>query len=125
MPVGRSLVFIYNADSGVLPRMKDQVSREGAPETDRCNLWALTFSPIGMKKEWKRVVHDLGIPVRFISRDEFAREFRTVAATFPVVFLQTGNDLFNFISTDELNQCTQLEDLISIVRQRLAQTREK
>lgn len=125
MPVGRSLLFVYNADSGVLQRMKDYVSRDEITGADRCNLWALTFSPIGMKKEWKRVVHDLGIPSRFISRDEFTREFRTVAATFPAAFLQTGNDLFHFISTDEINQCAQLEDLISIVRQRLAQSREK
>ncbi|WAC05054.1 MAG: hypothetical protein OS112_00060 [Methanoregula sp.] len=118
--MGRSLVFVYNADSGILPRMKDQISRQETTGTDRCNLWTLTFSPIGMKKEWKRVVHDLGIPVRFLSRDEFAREFRSVAATFPAAFLQTGNDLFHFISTDEINQCAQLEDLITIVRQRLA-----
>jgi hypothetical protein len=77
-----------------------------------------------MKKEWKRFVHDLGIPVRFMSRDEFSSQFRALTATFPAAFLQTGNDLTLFISTDEINRCAQLEDLISLVQQRLTQIRE-
>jgi hypothetical protein len=122
---GRSLVFVYNADSGILPRMKDMSSRGGAvPGKDACSLLAVTFSPIGMKKEWKRFVHDLGIPVRFMSRDEFSSQFRALTATFPAAFLQTGNDLTLFISTDEINRCAQLEDLISLVQQRLTQIRE-
>ncbi len=120
----RSLVFVYNADSGILPRMKDMSSRGAAPGKDACNLYAVTFSPIGMKKEWKRFIQDLGTPVRFLSRNEFSSEFRTTTATFPAVFLQNGNDLIPFISTDEINRCAQLEDLISLVQQRFTQIRE-
>jgi hypothetical protein len=125
MPPERCLVFVYNADSRVLPRMNDHTGRVAAPGKDSCSLYAVTFSPIGMKKEWKRFVHDLGIPVRFLSRDEFISEFRIGSATFPAAFLQTGKDLFLFISTDEINRCPQLEDLISLVQQRLPQFREK
>jgi hypothetical protein len=77
-----------------------------------------------MKKEWKRFIQDLGTPVRFLSRNEFSSEFRTITVTFPAVFLQTGNDLVLFISTDEVNRCAHLEDLISLVQQRLTQIRE-
>lgn len=124
MPSGRSLVFVYNADSGILATMKDPVSRMAASGKDSCNLYAVTFSPVGMKKEWKRFIHNLGIPVRFLSRDHFMSEFRTVTVTFPAAFMQTGKDLFLFISTDEINRYERLEDLISLVQQRLSEFRE-
>jgi hypothetical protein len=124
MQPGRSLVFVYNVDSGILPRMKDMSNRVGASEKAGCNLYAVTFSPIGMKKEWKRFIQNLGTPVRFLSRNEFSSEFRTITVTFPAVFLQTGNDLVLFISTDEINQCAQLEDLIALVKQRHTQLHE-
>jgi hypothetical protein len=118
----RSLVFVYNVDSEILPKTNDHM-RMAMPGKETCGLLALTFSPIGMKKEWRRFVHALDIPARFLSRDEFLAEFRTTP--FPAVFLQTGNDLFVFISADEINQCARLEDLISLVQQRLTQIREK
>jgi hypothetical protein len=121
---GRSLLFVYNAESGILPKLKDQFSRVAADKKGGCNLVAVTFSPVGMKKEWKRFVHDLGIPVGFMSRDEFSSRFRTTTASFPAAFLQTGNDLVLIISTDEINLCAHLEDLISLVQQRLTQIRE-
>jgi hypothetical protein len=120
----RSLVFVYNVDSEILPKTNDHM-RMAMPGKETCGLLALTFSPIGMKKEWRRFVHALDIPARFLSRDEFLAEFRTSTTPFPAVFLQTGNDLFVFISADEINQCARLEDLISLVQQRLTQIREK
>lgn len=105
--------------------MKDYVHMVVAPGADRCNLREVTYSPIGMKKEWKRFVHDLGIPVRFLPRDEFLLKFGAGTTTFPVAFIQTGKDLTPFISTDEINRCTHLEDLIILVKQRLTQFREK
>jgi hypothetical protein len=120
----RSLVFVYNVDSETLPKTNDHM-RMAMPGKETCGLLALTFSPIGMKKEWRRFVHTLDIPARFLSRDEFLAEFRTSTTPFPAVFLQSGNDLFVFISADEINQCARLEDLISLIQQRLTQIREK
>ncbi len=124
MQPGRSLVFVYNVDSETLPKTNDHM-RMAMPGKETCGLLALTFSPIGMKKEWRRFAHALDIPARFLSRDEFLAEFRTSTTPFPAVFLQSGNDLFVFISADEINQCARLEDLVTLVQQRLTQIREK
>jgi hypothetical protein len=124
MQPGRSLVFVYNVDSETLPKTNDHM-RMASSGKETCSLLALTFSPIGMKKEWRRFVHALDIPARFLSRDEFVAEFRSSTTPFPAVFLQSGQDLFIFISTEEINQCARLEDLINLVQQRLTQIREK
>jgi hypothetical protein len=125
MPSENNLVFIYNADSGILPKMKDYAHKGAADEAGGCNLYAVTHSPIGMKKEWRRFVHGLGIPVRFLSRNEFSSEFGPGSETFPIAFIQSGKDLTPFITTDEIDQCAHLDDLVNLVQQRLIQLRGK
>jgi len=120
MQPGRSLVFVYNVDSETLPKTNDHMRMAGSGK-ETCGLLALTFSPLGMKKEWRRFVHALDIPSRFVSRDEFVAEFRTSTTPFPAVFLQSGPDLFVLISSDEISQCARLEDLSSLVQERLTQ----
>src|SRR5271157_408752 len=114
MPSGRALVFVYNLDSGVLPKIKDYSAPGSVPVTESCNLYILTNSPIGMKKEWKRFIKDLDIPARFLSRNEFSSEFGTGLTTFPAILVQAGKDLFRVISSEEINTCRTLEDLINL-----------
>jgi hypothetical protein len=123
MPLGKALVIVYNLDSGVLPTIKDYAGFESSPRTDHCTLYVKTSSPVGMKKEWKRFIKDLDIPARFMNRNEFSSEFGTGLTTFPAILVQSGKDLSLVASTDEINQCTTLEDLISLVRRRLADLR--
>lgn len=121
MQFGRQLVVVYNIDSNSLLPLRDHLSMMTPSGKESCNLYAITFSPVGMKKEWKRFTHSLGMPARTLSRDEFRSEFRAVAATFPGIFLQVGKDLFHIATTEEINRCRELEDLISLVQQRLSQ----
>lgn len=118
----RTLIFVYNADSDAMPRANDLMSRPTGTLTDPCLLLDLTFSPIGMKKEWKRYISGLKIPVRFLARDEFTSEFRSYAsaATFPGAFLLVGKDLFVIATPEEIRQCGDISDLIAIVEKRLA-----
>lgn len=123
MPKGTTLVFVYNASSDVLPKMKDYASKKTILSTDRCNLYEITHSPVGMKKNWKRFISDLDIPVRLLSSNEFSAEFGSGIVNFPVVLLQRGREFTLFIGTDEINRCSRLEDLISLVQQRFTEFR--
>ncbi|PKL58458.1 MAG: hypothetical protein CVV34_02205 [Methanomicrobiales archaeon HGW-Methanomicrobiales-5] len=118
MPLGITLIFVYDASSDVLPKIKDYASKKAIPDTDKCNLYEMTHSPVGMKKNWKRFITDLGIPVKLLSSNEFSSEFGPGIVTYPVALLKKGNDLKFFISTDEINRCSGLEDLINLVQQR-------
>ncbi|MDD4137002.1 MAG: hypothetical protein PHT99_03790 [Methanoregula sp.] len=119
MTYGKTLLFVYNADSGILPGMKDYSSKTGGSQgKDCCNLTAITHSPIGMKKDWKRFVKELGIPARFLNRNEFFSEVDTGITTFPSILVQAGKDLLVVASTDEINRCQNLEDLISLIQPR-------
>ena len=119
MSNGKTLLFIYNADSGVLPGLKEYSSKSTMSHArDFCNLIAITSSPIGMKKDWKRFVRELGIPARFMNRNEFVSEVGAGLITFPAILVKIGKDLLVVASSEEINRCGCLEDLISLVRQR-------
>lgn len=119
MSYGKTLLFIYNADSGVLPGLKEYSSKTSTSQArDFCNLTAITSTPIGMKKDWKRFVRELEIPARFLNRNEFISEIGAGLVTFPAILVQIGKDLLIVASSEEINRCSCLDDLISLVRQR-------
>jgi len=118
MPDSKTLLFVHNLDSGVLQSLHDYSSDKPVlSKGDACTLSIMTHSPVGMKKEWKRFLKDLAIPSRTIDRDQFVAEFGHRPVTFPVVLLKKGPDLSVFISTEELNRCRDLGDLIALVRE--------
>jgi hypothetical protein len=118
----KTLLFIYNTDSGVLQSLKDySTGKADDSGPDTCALSAITHSPVGMKKEWKRYIKDLKTPSRSLDRNEFFSEFGHREITCPVVLLEKGTELSVFISTEELKNCRDLRDLISLVNERLIQ----
>ena len=121
MPQEKTLLFVCNSDSGVLPKIKNYSSDKTGSKPESCILSALTHSPVGMKKEWKRFIRDLTIPSRILDRNEFCAEFGSGITTFPVVLLRTGKILSMLISTEELNRCRELEDLMKLLSQRMCQ----
>ena len=115
-----TLLFVSNSNSGVLPQIKNYSDHSLASRGDGCHLSALTYSPVGMKKEWKRFIREQKLPSRVLDREEFRAEFGSIAMTFPVVLVRTHRGLSILISTEELNRCRSLEDLMDLLRQRLA-----
>ena len=121
MPGLKTLLIVDNTDSGVLPSLKDfSTGKAGASGAGTCTLSAITHSPVGMKKEWKRFLKDLDIPSRSLERGEFIAEFGHghPQMTFPVVLIQKGTELTIVVNTEELSRCKDLTDLINLLRQR-------
>ncbi len=119
LPGLNSLLFIYNNDSSVLQALKDYTAGTTAASRAECPLCELTHSPVGMKKEWKRFIRDLGIPSRFLNRNEFVAEFGQYETTFPVVLLEKETGLAILIGPEEINRCRTLSDIIVLLDQHL------
>lgn len=119
MQSGLVLLFVYNIDRGVLSSMTDYHKKSGSGTPSPCNLYALIYSPVGMKKGWKRFIGDLFILSRFLYRDEFFLDTGTEKPTFPAVYLQSGNSFQLLITADEINRLDSTDSLISLVMQRL------
>jgi hypothetical protein len=115
----QSIIFVYNADSGIINTVKDYWHKIIKPSTYECNLCALTFNNLGMKNEWRTFVDDLGIPVEFIHRDEWMKMYPKENVEFPVAFLKRGDKLKLFINHEEINKCKTLDELMELVKNKM------
>ncbi|TFF95012.1 hypothetical protein EU546_04040 [Candidatus Thorarchaeota archaeon] len=115
-----ALVFVYNADSGVMNAAKDFFHKIVSPETYECNLCAVTYGNFRMKGTWRSFIDELEMPVEFLHRDEFRNRYDFEDESFPSVFVDKNGELEYFITTDEMNRLRSLEELKGLVQDRVA-----
>lgn len=111
------LLFVYNADSGVLSSLKDTVHKAVSPNTYQCNLCKVTFGPVSMKDEWKAFIESLPYDVAFLHRDEFHRQYQKQKdVELPAVFADSDVGLTLLIPHTEINKAQSVKELIETVR---------
>ena len=115
---GPPLIFVYNADSGVLNGLKDLWIKTVTPEQYDCQLCAVTYGFGGMKREWRGFVHGLGRGVKFLHRDELAQQFGLIGVELPAAWVQDGGELKPWISAGEMRSCRNLDELMALVTSR-------
>ena len=115
----RKLVFIYNANSGLINAVKDYFHKKRSPETYECNLCMQTFSGVSMNKGWKSYIKDLDIPTEFLHKDEFEKKYDVNNAKYPSAYLQNGSSMTIFISVDEMNKVKSLDEMKDLVSKKL------
>ena len=119
MQVKTSLVFVYNADSGVFNTLSDIAHKIFSPETYACNLCALTHTNFAMRGEWKRFIEALGLPVEFLHADESKTRYGVGNQTLPVVFKKTSERLEILIDTGEINRCRNVVELENLLMKKI------
>ena len=112
------LVFVYNADSGLVSTLLDIGHKIVSPQTYSCNLCALTHSTFSMRDEWKQFVAQLNCPIEFLHRDELAEQYGLRDVPLPAIFLKTETGLQPWIGQEEINRCHSLAELKRLVEQK-------
>jgi hypothetical protein len=115
-----TLVFVYNADSGLFNLLSDFFQKIFSPENYSCSLCALTYSPLGMRGRWKKFVRGLGHSLEFLHRDELKNRYGMEDVQLPAIFLRRKETLDLWIDTSALDKCGHLEDLEGLILQKLA-----
>ncbi len=116
------LVFVYNADGGVLNSIMDSAHKLFAPSTYQCALCAVTHGIAGMRSEWKDYMRGLSYETRFYHRDGFQRDWSGIGEALPAIFFQaTANDLKILISRSELESVTSVAQLTALLGRRIAE----
>ncbi len=103
------LVFVYNADSGLINTLIDIGHKAISPQTYECNLCGLTFGLVGEHKQWKKFREESNTEMEFLHRDEFEQKYSR-KFEYPVI-LKEDNDLSVMISQAELNEIKTLDEL--------------
>lgn len=116
-----SLVFVYNADSGLFNTVTDIAHKIFSPDTYECQLCALTYGVFSVQQEWTQFIKTLDRPLIFLHRNELESRFGLKDIPLPVVFSKQGDDLEVLISQAEINACKTLDALKSLITQKVAQ----
>ena len=110
-----TLVFVYNADSGLFNTLTDIAHKALAPETYSCNLCAITFGLFGMREEWKGSLETLDNGMEFLHRDELAERYGITGTELPAVFLKQDDTLELWIPAAEINSCGSIDELKQLI----------
>lgn len=108
------LVFVYNAQSGILSAAKDAAHKLLSPTTYPCRLCALTYGAVSMDRAWASFIANLPVPVSFAYRDTAARWLAPDTA-LPVMLSVSGDHAELRLSAEAINRCETLTDLMRAV----------
>lgn len=112
--IDMKLIFVYNADSGLLNKLMDIGHKIIEPETYTCNLCNLTFGNFKENQKWKEFRENTAIEMEFLHRDEFETKYK-MKLDCPVI-LKGSESPTIAISKEKLEKLTSLDDLIAAVK---------
>jgi hypothetical protein len=114
-----TLIFVYNADSGLFNTMTDVAQKNFSPQTYSCNLCALTRSNFDMCKDWKKFIETLKLPVRFLHADELKARHSLGNVSLPVVLIRQGERIESLVDADSINACQNIGKLKQVIEEKL------
>jgi len=116
----QELLFVYNADAGLVNGLLDTLHKVLSPSTYSCSLCAITYGATSMRPEWKEFLQTLPIQPTFLHRDELRAQHPELAQqALPAAFIRnSGGSWQPFLTPEELNQAD-LPKLMELVKQRL------
>lgn len=115
-----TIIFVYNADSGIFNTLSDMAHKTFAPETYSCNLCAITYGAFGMRSEWREFLESLGRELEFLHRDELVKQYGIADTDLPALFLKRSERPELLITAGEINACTGMPELKKLITDRLA-----
>ena len=110
-----SLLFVYNADSGLFSTVTDFAHKILSPKTYPCKLCAITYDNFGIKKEWGQFIKEMKTEIKFLHRDEFLKTYDIANTNFPCIFTEKGSNIELFITDKDINACDSLEELKKLI----------
>ncbi|MBE0495366.1 MAG: hypothetical protein IBX45_03030 [Campylobacterales bacterium] len=114
-----SIVFVYNANSGLFNTLGDIAHKVFSPSTYACNLCGVTHTPLGMRKEWKEYLESLDIEKEFLHADELEATYGIKDLSLPAILFKDEQGVKPWISAEELNGCKDLESMKALVSRAL------
>ena len=117
---GRKMIFVYNAKSNLFSRFTDYVHKAVSPSTYQCSLCMLTYTNLGMKKEWKEFIESLQGEKVFLYKDDFLKKYPEHSTSIlPAVFMEENGTLHELLTAAELNSYHSLSELQNALNSKL------
>lgn len=108
------LIFVYNADSGIVNTVKDIGQKLFSPQNYGCLLCSLTHGTFRENSEWKAFRQNSTMEMQFLHRDEFEQRYDR-HLEYPVILRENGS-LEVAVSKDQMAALSSLDGLIEAVK---------
>ena len=112
------LIFVYNADSGLLNAVLDSAHKLLSPSTYSCSLCALTYHTFGEKTLWKKFRKESSLEMDFLHKDEFENRYPNQNHKLPVILCEEGSGFTTIMTQKELNNTKDIEGLVETLTQK-------
>lgn len=115
------LLFVYNADSGLLNGALDTLHKTLSPATYACSLCAVTYGATSMRPEWRAFLHKLPARTIFLHRNELRQPYPSLLTEpLPAIFQRTldAAPWQVFLAAHELKPLD-LPGLMQLIKERL------
>ena len=118
-----TIIFIYNAKSGLFAGLSDVVTKIIAPSQYECNLCKITYGPLSMKEEWAPFLATLPQEKVFLHKDELISQYGALNNyALPAIFLKHDNKFSLLVSKDQLNTLKSVIELKDVLKSALTST---
>lgn len=116
-----TLLFVYNADSGMINGLIDMGRKYLQPKKYECQLCMVTYGLFGKKKEWRAFVDMLPYRVEFLHRDELTQKQISwlKSQSLPAVLRLSKSKSEVLINGDEFRDIDSLAALQQVLTTRL------
>ncbi len=114
------LIFVYNANAGILAGIMDSIHKTVSPATYECSLCAITYGAFAMDRRWKAWLKTLPYDVIFHHRPDFRAAYPDVHSALPAILLARGDAVIPIMSATEIARAKSVDALIAALEERLA-----
>ena len=111
----RKLIFVYNANSGVVNSWLDMAHKIVSPTSYECDLCSLTHGKFSEKRIWKKFKDTGLIDMEFHHKDEFLKKYKSKwlpKYTFPVILISDQQGLQPFMIPQDFKEIDSVALLI-------------
>lgn len=112
------LIFVYNANSGMVNTIFDMAHKLFKPDTYQCQLCTLTHGALQEHHKWKEFHNVARIDIDFYHKDEYEKKF-SQTFSYPVILHKQHDQLHIFIDSETINSYNKTEALIQALRDKL------
>lgn len=110
------IIFVYNANSGLINTILDMGHKIISPDTYQCDLCNLTYGIVTERKEWKNFRKSSKDALEFLHKDEFEEKYRE-KREYPVILSKKNNkELEQLLGPDDLKQMKTAAQLIDCLK---------
>lgn len=113
----KSLIFVYNANSGFINLSLDIAHKIISPKTYQCNLCTLTHDTFKQKSLWKQFMANTNLHITFYHKDEFKKNYPTASFKLPCVIENDNLILKEVIDSKTINNFSNLKQFINALNQ--------